>query len=303
VYEVSDRITVLRNGELVGTYETAALPRLGLIQKMIGKELESLEGLAAAHSGAAETATQAAAGEALIEARRLGQAGAAEPFDLALHGGEVLGLAGLLGSGRTEIARLLFGVEHADTGALLVRGRSMRSPSPLKSLLNGVALCPENRKTDGVIDELTVRENIALALQAGRGWLRYLRPARQAQIADEFIRKLNISTPSSEQLVRNLSGGNQQKVILARWLATNAAALILDEPTRGIDIGAKAEIQKLILSLADEGKGVVFISSELDEVVRCADRVAVMRDHAKVAELSGEQVNQAAIMSAIAGEP
>lgn len=296
VYEVADRITVLRNGSLVGTYDTSSISRLELITKMVGRALAELEEMAKTKL---ETSKHIK-GEALLQARGVGRLGALEPFDLELHSGEVVGLAGLLGSGRTEVANLLFGVDRPDTGRLVFAGREVRRFSPLASIKRGISLCPEDRKEDGIVPDLTVRENIVLALQASRGWLRYLTPQQQYEIAERFIKLLNIVTPSPDQPVKNLSGGNQQKVILARWLATNPQVLILDEPTRGIDVGAKAEIQKLVLSLAEEGKACVFISSELEEVVRTSHRIVVMRDRKKVAEFSGE-VNEYQLMQSIAG--
>jgi monosaccharide-transporting ATPase len=212
----------------------------------------------------------------------------------------VVGLAGLLGSGRTEIAHLLFGVDKPDSGTLTFAGKKVKNFSPLASIGRGIALCPEDRKADGIVDDLSVRENIILAIQASRGWFKYLSMPKQYEITDQFIKLLNIITPSPDQPVKNLSGGNQQKVILARWLATNPQVLILDEPTRGIDVGAKAEIQKLVLSLAEEGKACVFISSELDEVLRTSHRIAVLRDREKVTEFSGE-VDENKIMQSMAG--
>ncbi len=218
----------------------------------------------------------------------MGRVGRDSPFDLDLHAGEVVGLAGLLGSGRTETAGLLFGVEKPDSGSITMNGKAGQDYSPLGSIKRGVALCPEDRKAAGIVDDLTVRENIVLAMQASKGWFKYLSTPEQYEIADKYIEMLNIATPSPDQPVKNLSGGNQQKVILARWLATNPQVLILDEPTRGIDVGTKAEIQKLVLSLAEEGKACVFISSELEEVLRTSHRIVVLREREKVAEFSGE---------------
>jgi simple sugar transport system ATP-binding protein len=295
VYEVADRITVLRNGRLVGSYDVRSLPRLELIAKMIGRNLTELDEVTRTK---AEIGVRT--GEKLIAAEGLARTGSLAPFDLELYAGEVLGFAGLLGSGRTETANLLFGVDKPDRGTLQIGGAVVKGGSPRESIRRGVALCPEDRKVDGIVDELTVRENIILALQANNGWLRHLGPAKQREIAERYIDLLNIATPSSDQPVKNLSGGNQQKVILARWLATNSQVLILDEPTRGIDIGAKAEIQKLVLALAEEGKGCIFISSELEEVLRCSHRVVVMRDREKVAEYPGD-VDEQVIMQTMAG--
>lgn len=296
VYQVSDRITVLRNGKLVGTYDTASLPRFELIAKMLGRSITDLDKV----SKARFTKEQKGDKKRSLEAKGLGRAGSLEPFDMELFASEVVGIAGLLGSGRTEMANLTFGIDTPDTGTLTLNDRKIQHFSPLDSLKNGIALCPEDRKAEGVVGDLTIRENIILALQARHGWFKFLALQKQYEIADKYIQLLGISTPSPDQLVKNLSGGNQQKVILARWLATDPQVLILDEPTRGIDVGAKAEIQKLVLDLAEEGKSCVFISSELEEVLRTSHRVIVMRDHKKAAEYSGD-VDDHTIIQTMAG--
>ena len=295
MYEISERITILRNGEFVGEYEAAQLPRIELVSKMIGKELELLGELPrAGGEGRGE------AKESLIEAVGLGRKGAIEPFDLLIGKGEVVSLAGLLGSGRTEMARLFFGADRPDQGQLLLKESQGSVHSPRQAIDAGIAFCPENRKTEGIIDDLTVRENIVLAMQATRGWMRRIPRKRQDEIAEQYIKALNINPPNPEHLVKNLSGGNQQKVILARWLITQPKLLILDEPTRGIDVGAKAEIQKLVLSLAQRGMSVLFVSSELEEVVRVSDRIVVLRDRKKVKEMQ-DDIGQQQVMQAIAG--
>ena len=294
VYEVTDTITVLRNGEYVGTYATAELPRVQLVGKMIGKEYAELEGSAAAKGG------EERMGEVLVELRGAGSASIPD-VNLEIRRGEVLGLSGLLGSGRSETARLIFGVDRMERGEVDVRGRKTEVRGTLAAIRSGFAFCPENRKTEGIVGDLTIRENIVLALQTKRGMLRAISRAEAEKIADEYIEKLAIKTPSQDQLIRNLSGGNQQKVILARWLATNPDLLMLDEPPRGIDIGTKAEIQKIVIQLAEEGMALIFISSEIDEMLRCCNRMAVLRDKVKVAELSGEEISEAAIMNLIAG--
>jgi len=296
VYQIADRITVLRNGKLVGTYETASIPLVELIAKMLGRSITDLDAV----TRSKVEHEQKESGERVLEAKGLGLRGTLEPVDLELGVNEVLGLAGLLGSGRTEVANLLFGIDKPDSGSLTLKGKEIGKFSPLESLNNGLALCPEDRKAEGIVGDLTIRENIILALQARYGWFKFLSPEKQSKIAQEFIQLLGIVTPSPEQLAKNLSGGNQQKLILARWLATNPQVLILDEPTRGIDVGAKAEIQKLVLDLADEGKSSVFISSELEEVLRVSDRVVVMRDHKKAAEYSGD-VDDQTIIQTMAG--
>lgn len=296
VYKVADRITVLRNGKLLGTYATATLPRLELITKMIGRTLTEFSEMAQLK----HESSQHIKSEVLLDAKRVGQTGSIEPFDLELHAGEVVGLAGLLGSGRTEMARLLFGLDKPDSGSITMDGKPVRDYSPTGSIERGVALCPEDRKAEGVIADLTVRENIILAMQASLGWFKRLNSQEQYEIAEKYIELLNITTPSGDQPVKNLSGGNQQKVILARWLATNPRLLILDEPTKGIDVGTKAEIQKLVLSLAEEGKSCMFISSELEEVLRTSHRIVVLRERKKIAEFGGD-VGDRKIMQAIAG--
>lgn len=297
VYQIADRITVLRNGMLVGTFETSSLPRVELVAKMLGRSLTELDAISKVKSHEEEEKEKIH----LVEARSLGRTGSIEPVDLELNANEVLGIAGLLGSGRTEMAGLIFGIDSPDNGSLIVNGEKVNKFSPLESLKRGIALTPEDRKAQGVVGDLTIRENIILALQARYGWFKYLSTQRQNEIADKYIQLLGIVTPSSEQLVKNLSGGNQQKVILARWLATNPKVLILDEPTRGIDVGAKTEIQKLVMQLAEEGKSCVFISSELEEVLRVSDRVAVLRDRKKVAEYAGD-VEEKNLIQAMAGE-
>jgi simple sugar transport system ATP-binding protein len=293
IYEVSDRITILRNGKLVGTFNTHNLPRIKLIENMIGRSLAEYEDM---EKAVKDPINQ----KVLIETSNLGREGLVKPMDLELQTGEVVGMAGLLGSGRTGVANLLFGVDEPDTGEIFVDGKPVEKHSPHESLLRGIALCPEDRKKAGILGDLTVRENIILAMQARLGWFKYLNKKQQYEISQKYIEMLDISTPSADQLIKNLSGGNQQKVILARWLATHPKLLILDEPTRGIDVGTKAEIQKLVISLASEGMSCIFISSELEEVMRTSNRIVVMRDQEKVTELPGDTSEQE-IMQAIAG--
>ncbi|HEX7157315.1 MAG TPA: sugar ABC transporter ATP-binding protein [Burkholderiaceae bacterium] len=294
VYEIADRITVLRNGELVGEYRASALSASALIAAMVGHELGA--GIAPPTAAPGDEAAAP-----LLVARGLGRRGLLHPTDLTLRRGEVTGVGGLLGSGRTELARLLFGLEHADSGELLLEGRAARLDHPGQAIRHGIGLCPEDRKLEGIVPELSVRENIALALQARLGIWRFLSPRKQAEIAQRFARALDIKTPDLETPAGRLSGGNQQKVVLARWLAVNADILILDEPTCGIDVAAKQEIMNEIRELARGGKAVMFISSEMDEVTRLSDRVVVLRDRRKVGELPAGSSEQAVYQMIAAG--
>jgi galactofuranose transport system ATP-binding protein len=298
VYEITDRITVLRNGTFIGEFETETLPRIELIAHMLGEYLDSFScEQEVEHSKVRSVKTD---GEPLLEVRGLERKGSMSAFDLTINKGEVLGLAGLLGSGRTETARLLFGIDRAGSGTIQLDGEEVKISSPRKAIDHLFAFCPENRKEEGIIADLTIRENIILALQARYGIFHALSRRRQNEIADKYIKLLSIKTPSSSQMVKNLSGGNQQKVIIARWLATEPRFLILDEPTRGIDVGAKAEIQKLIAGLSEQGLSILFISSELEEVVNCSDRIAVLRDRKVLTVLTGEELEVSNIMQAIA---
>ena len=300
-YQIADRITVLKNGELVGEYKTEKLAKLDLVAKMLGKELSEFSYAADSDQrrrARAKTGTEA---NSLLDVKDLGLRGSIAPFDLSLDEGEVLGLAGLLGSGRTEMARLIFGIDGANQGEIRVKGKKAAINSPRSAMMYGIGFCSEDRKSEGIFAELTVRENIVLALQASTGIFKYIAPRRQLEIADEMIKSMGIVTPNANSRAGQLSGGNQQKVMLARWLATQPLLLILDEPTRGIDVGAKVEIMELILNLSRQGMGLIFISSEFEEVVRCSSRIAVLKDKAKIAELNGEQMNESSIMRTIAG--
>ncbi|MET7646063.1 sugar ABC transporter ATP-binding protein [Streptomyces sp. NPDC005426] len=285
VFEICDRVTILRNGRLEGEYAIGELSPVSLVQRMIGGELATLDQLS---DRAHREATDRSEGEPFLRARRLTRTGFIEPYDLDIHPGEVIGLAGLLGSGRTEAARLLFGADSADAGELTVSGQPASLRTPRHAIAHGIAFCSENRKAEGLVGELTIRENIVLAMQAARGWTRPLARTKQEELTRHWIEALDIRPANPEAQVRHLSGGNQQKVLLARWLLTEPRLLILDEPTRGIDIGAKAEIQKLVARLAAEGTAVLFISAELDEVLRLSHRIGVLRDHRMVATLTND---------------
>ena len=297
VYAIADRITVLRDGRHVGEYEASKLPKLELVSRMLGKALQEMD--AVQRTG--EQARAEKHEDTLLELREFGRTGSVGPLDMKVSRGEIVGLAGLLGSGRTETARLIFGIDHADRGEMRVDGKKASVRSPRQAIQAGFAFTPENRKVEGIIPRLSVRENIVLALQGQRGALRPLSRARQLELAEQYIQRLGISTPGPEQPVVNLSGGNQQKVLLARWLAMQPQLLILDEPTRGIDVGAKAEIEKLMQELRAQGMAMIFISSELEEIVRSCARVVVLRDRAKVGELQGNEITEENIMHTIAG--
>ncbi|WP_437534955.1 sugar ABC transporter ATP-binding protein [Sorangium sp. So ce726] len=298
VYAVSDTITVLRNGCLVGQYASSALPRLELVQAMLGVKLGAKDG--AAPGGPVGPGGGASAAEPALTARGLERKGVIGPIELALRPGEVVGLAGLLGSGRSETARMLFGIEPADRGELVVNGRATEIKTPRHAIRAGLAYCPEDRKVDGIIPNLSVRENLVLALQASQGALRVLPRHERDRLVQHYIKALSIKTPSPETPVKLLSGGNQQKVLLARWMAMQPRIMLLDEPTRGVDIGAKLEIEALVKSLSEKGVATVLISSELEEIARNCSRVVVLRDRKQQGELAGEAVTPSSIIQAIA---
>ena len=294
IYELCDQVTVLRNGELIGEYEVAALPRVELISKMIGKELGDIQSMGKNENFGTD--------EILIEADGISAFGRIQDFDLQIHKGEVVGFAGLLGSGRTETAELLSGVAKPEKGTLRMSGKDVHFASPLDAMQHKIGFCPEDRKIQGIIGDLTVRENIIIGLQAKKGMWNHISMKEQEKIADQYIKLLQIKVSSPEQLIRNLSGGNQQKAIIARWLVTQPDLLILDEPTRGIDIGTKTEIQKMVIQLArEQHMSIIFISSEIDEMTRTCTRLVVLRDRRKVTELTGADINSDKVMSAIAG--
>lgn len=297
VYEICDRITVLRNGELVEECEIENLPRFELVKKMMGKEIEVLSDLNV-HIDESIYESEVP----VLEARDLSSGGSkVAPFNLRIYKGEVIGFSGLLGSGRSELVRTIYGADKAIEGQQYIKGKNVIIKNTLDAMKHGMAYLPEDRKAEGILADLSVRENIIIALQAKQGLFKRLSRKEMEEYADEYIKLLNIKTASQETPIKSLSGGNQQKVILARWLLTNPEFMILDEPTRGIDVGTKTEIQKLILKLADEGKSVAFISSELDEMLRTCSRIVVMRDRQKVGELTDSDLNQDTIMRTIAG--
>ncbi len=297
VYEVCDKITVLRDGKLVGEYEIKDLPRVQLVSKMLGKELDDMSDIKGEQTEYNEDDDSVP----VIEAQGLQSNAGIKPFDFYIKKGEVNGFTGLLGSGRSECVRAIFGADRVIGGTVKKNGKVIKISKPIDAMRNGIAYLPEDRKVDGIIGDLSVRDNIILALQVLRGFFKPFTKAEANKFADEYIKLLAIKTASADTPIKSLSGGNQQKVILARWLLTNPEYLILDEPTRGIDVGTKVDIQKLVLKLASEGMSVTFISSELDEMLRTCSRLVVMRDRRVVGELSGEELTQNMIMSTIAG--
>ena len=296
VYAVCDRITVLRNGHFVGEYKTEELPRFKLVATMMGKEFDDLADIKG--SG---TSSKKQSDEVVIEAKGLYHKGTIKPFDIKIHKGEVVGLSGLLGSGRSELVRAIYGADKPDGGELYVKGEKLDVKAPIDAMHKGMAYCPEDRKVEGIIADLSVRENMILALQAKRGMFKLMSRKEQEELTDKYIKMLQVKTASRETPIKSLSGGNQQKVILGRWLMTEPDFLILDEPTRGIDVGTKTEIQKLVVKLANEGMSVVFISSEVEEMLRTVTHMGILRDGEKVGELEESELSQENVMKAIAG--
>jgi ribose transport system ATP-binding protein len=295
LYAVCDRVTIMRDGKTIDERPIAGASKVELVARMLGKEIGEVR-----RSGATgfQHPGEHAAGEVLVEAKDL-QGNRLDGASVTVRSGEIVGLAGLLGSGRTEVARAVFGADPV-TGELRVRGKPARWKSPRDAIRAGFGLCSEDRKADGIIPYMSVRENLTLAALPALSRNGIVDRAEQRKIVDRFIDRLGIKTAGPEQAVRELSGGNQQKVLLARWLCLNPSLLVLDEPTRGIDVGAKAEIQGLIDELADAGLGVLMISSELEEITEGADRVVVLREGRTVAEFDHAEVSQDTVMHAMA---
>ncbi len=294
VYAVCDRITILRNGRLVGEFEAVKLSQHALVGHMLGKELTQEE-----HKLREESSDDDK--EVLLKVEGAGVHQKLQAIDLEVKAGQVVGLVGLLGSGRTELCKMIFGVDTPSFGTLKIRGNLVEFKAPRQAVSAGIGLCPEDRKKDGILGPMSIRENIMIALQNKRGWWRHIPLKKQKELAEHYVKAINIATSDIEKPIEKLSGGNQQKVILARWLASEPSLLILDEPTRGIDVGAHAEIINLIRELCDRGLGLVIASSELEELITFSDKLIVLRDRNKVAELEGQNINQQTIMQAIAG--
>jgi ribose transport system ATP-binding protein len=295
LYQICDRVTVMRDGRTVMTSRMAEVDKLRLIAAMLGRDIEAVRERATGFLGAS-----AAAGGEVLAAEGLAVGRKVRDARLEVRAGQIVGLAGLLGSGRTEVARAIFGADPPDAGAIRLMGQATSPREPAEAIALGVGFCSEDRKVEGIVPDMSVRENITLALLPRLTRFGVVDEARQRAIVDRFIARLAIKTADVEQKVRELSGGNQQKVLLARWLCTDPKLLILDEPTRGIDVGAKVEIQSLIKELADQGLGVLMISSELEEIVEGADRVFVLSDGRTVADLPHARSTAPAIMAAMA---
>ncbi|RYG27084.1 sugar ABC transporter ATP-binding protein [bacterium] len=294
VYAVSDRITVLRNGRKVGTWNAAELSRLDLVSQMIGRDASALE--------RSETITDVPAeGTPILTTNDLGRKGSVSGVSLDLKPGETLGLAGLLGSGRTETVRLLFGIDAPDAGDLILDGKKLSRLKPRAAIRRGIGYLSEDRKREGIFPELSVRENILVLYQATRGWHRRVPLAEQKAMAKDLAERLKVQPPDVERPIQFLSGGNQQKALLARWLAVEPRILLLDEPTRGIDVGAKFEIMTLVETLRKAGRSFVFVSSELPELVRSCTKVLVLRDRRAVRTLAAGEISEAAIVEEFAG--
>lgn len=295
IYEICDRVTVLRDGRHVHTDHCSQIPRLRLIATMLGRDLEEVSRGATSFGEAHDVAA-----EPVLRARDLTRSHLLDGISLDVRPGEVVGLAGLLGAGRTETARAIFGSQPLDAGSVEVEGTEIRKGSPAAALNAGIALLPEDRKAEGIIPDLSVRENIVSAALPRISRAGFVSEKAQDELVERFMRELGIKAYGPEQPVRELSGGNQQKVLLARLLCLNPKVLILDEPTRGIDVGAKAEVQRLIEELAEEGLGVIMISSELEELLEGSDRIVVLRDGAVAGTLTAAEVTEERLMQVLA---
>lgn len=294
IFQICDRMTILKDGELVGEYLTREITKLELISKMIGRDASSIINYKK------EYAASKAKEDVFCKATNIQSGVKLNGIDLVIRKGEVIGLAGLLGSGRTEIAKILFGADVPDQGEIEIEGKRVKLRKPKDAIQHGIAFCSEDRKIEGIIPHMSVKDNLSLALLPKISKFGFILLKKQQETAEKYIARLKVKTPHAEQLIRNLSGGNQQKILLARWLCINPKLIILDEPTRGIDVGAKAEIEQFIEILAQSGISVLMISSDMEELIRACDRIVVIRDGRKVKELAGEQISEQSIMEAIA---
>ena len=298
LYQVCDRVTVMRDGRTVMTSRMANIDKLSLVAAMLGRNLETVR----AHS-TGFSAARAAPGDVVLSVEGLKIGRKVRDARVEVRERQIVGLAGLLGSGRSEVARAIFGADPPDAGMIKIGGQTVSPREPSEAIALGVGYCSEDRKADGIVPDMSVRENMTLGILPRLTSMGIVDEARQREIVDRFMKRLGIKAASVEQRIRDLSGGNQQKVLLARWLCADPKLLILDEPTRGIDVGAKAEIQALIRELADQGLGVLMISSELEEITEGADRVFVLSDGRTVADLQHAEASAGAIMAAMAHGP
>ena len=295
LYQICDRVTVMRDGKTVGVMDTQGTDKLQLVASMLGRDLADV-----AQTGATAFSAGKGAGAGILDVANIAIGTRVTDASLAIRKGEIVGLAGLLGSGRTETARAVFGADPAKRGAIRFDGAAQAFRSPKQAIAAGMGFCSEDRKVEGIIPDMSVADNLTLALIPALKRSGLLNEDAQRAVVEKFIKSIGIKCASPDQKIRELSGGNQQKVLLARWLAMNPKLLILDEPTRGIDVGAKAEIQSLIRAAANEGLGVLMISSELEEIVEGADRVFVLRDGRTVLELAKTDISESAVMKAMA---
>jgi galactofuranose transport system ATP-binding protein len=296
LYQVCDRVTIMRDGRTVSVAKMKDMTKLQLVAAMLGRGLAEVK----ASGATAFSAGEGKIGHTLLEAKNIGAGTKVHNVSLAVRAGEIVGLAGLLGSGRTETARTIFAANAPSSGSIAYGSRTTPFANPQDAIAAGIGFCAEERKIDGIIPDMSVADNLTLALAPALSRSGVLDEKKQKEIVLRFIRDIGIKCSGPDQKIKELSGGNQQKVLLARWLCMNPKLLILDEPTRGIDVGAKAEIQALIRKLASEGLGVLMISSELDEIVEGADRVFVLREGISVAEMNRQEVTEASIMQAMA---
>ena len=292
IFEICDRLTVFKDGEYVGDYDIGELNQLKLISLMVGKDTVELE--------RNKQGYEFANAKVIAEMKDIRQGMRLNGINIEIKQGEVVGLAGLLGSGRTELAQVLFGSGMPDNGEIFWWGEKAGIHSPADAIKKGMGFCTEDRKTEGIIPHLSVRENITIALLPKLNSFGFVKTKEQDEIVRSYIDRLKIKTPTPEQAICNLSGGNQQKVLLARWMCMNPKLMILDEPTRGIDVGAKAEIEQLIQEFSKSGISVLMISSEIAELERNCDRIIVMREGRVIGELAGDQISQDKVMETIA---
>ncbi|MBG1232505.1 sugar ABC transporter ATP-binding protein [Aestuariivirga litoralis] len=295
LYAVCDRVTIMRDGRTVKVSDMKSISKIELVASMLGRDIAQVSKHATAFGG-----RKGSIGDTMLSASHLAAGHKVQDVSLAVRRGEIVGLAGLLGAGRTETARLIFGADKAQKGELTLEGTGFNPSEPIEAIGRGIGFSSEDRKLEGIIPDMSVAENMTLALMPQLVKMGIVDVDRQRELVEKFIKRLGVKCSGPGQRIRELSGGNQQKVLLARWLAMNPKLLILDEPTRGIDVGAKAEIQTIVKELADQGLAVLMISSELEEVIEGSDRVFVLREGHNVAEFAGKDITEEAVMGAMA---